>query len=356
MAEALFNRLAGPEAEGVSAGTDPQVRPHSEVVASLKEIGIDVSEHRGRLLTDELVKSADRVITMGCAVDDQTCPAILFANVEDWGLPDPKGQPPDEVREIRDEVETRVRALLSQLTPRPPPERSRPGPFVLRGRRGISRPPVGEGRDSMPRFRLRLVPRDEGFFELFVKQAQQIEGAAQLLADLLNNFEDVQAKAARLHDMEHEGDETTHTIMRRLNTTFVTPLDHEDIHQLASTLDDVMDHIDAAGDLFVLHKIEVPFPEMKGQADVLIRTAETTRKALQVLPKYSQLSDFWVEINRLENEGDRIYRQATASLFDGNFKAMDVLKWKEVIDELEAAIDRLEDVANTLEGIALKQS
>ena len=208
----------------------------------------------------------------------------------------------------------------------------------------------------MPRLRFRLIPKDERFFELFVKQARQIEGAAQLLSDLLNNYEDVQAKAARLHDLEHEADETTHSIMRRLNTTFVTPLDHGDIHQLASTLDDVVDHIDAAGELFVLHKIEGPFPEMKAQADVLVRTAETTRRALEVLPKYSKLPEYWVEINRLENEGDRIYRQATASLFGGNFKAMDVLKWKEVIDELEAAIDRLEDVANTLEGIALKQT
>jgi predicted phosphate transport protein (TIGR00153 family) len=208
----------------------------------------------------------------------------------------------------------------------------------------------------MARFRLRLVPRDEGFFELFVRQAVQIESAAALLEDLITNFEDVQAKASRLRDLEHEGDETTHQIMRRLNTTFVTPLDHDDIHRLASTLDDVMDHIDAAGDLFVLHKIESPFPEMKAQADVLVRTAKTTREALEVLPKFGRLADYWVEINRLENEGDRIYRQATASLFGGDFKAMDVLKWKEVIDELEAAIDMLEDVANTLEGISLKQT
>jgi len=217
-------------------------------------------------------------------------------------------------------------------------------------------PRSGEGRSNVPRLRLRLIPRDEGFFELFVRQAAQIEGAAELFQEIVENFEDVPRKAGRLHDLEHEADETTHDIMRRLNTTFVTPLDHEDIHGLASTLDDVMDHIDAAGDLLVLHKIESPFPEMKAQAEVLVRAAKTTREALEVLPKYDRLPEFWVEINRLENEGDRIYRQATASLFDGNFKAMDVLKWKEVIDELEAAIDRLEDVANTLEGIALKQS
>jgi predicted phosphate transport protein (TIGR00153 family) len=208
----------------------------------------------------------------------------------------------------------------------------------------------------MPRLRLRLIPRDEGFFELFVKQSQQVEAGAEQLHDLVTNFVDVAGKAARLHDLEHEGDETTHEIMRRLNTTFVTPLDHEDIHRLASTLDDVLDHIDAAADLFVLHKIEAPFPEMKAQTDALVRAAKATREALATLPKYSALSRFWVEINRLENEGDRIYRRATADLFGGDFKAMDVLKWKDIIDELEGAMDKLEDVANTLESIALKNA
>jgi uncharacterized protein len=208
----------------------------------------------------------------------------------------------------------------------------------------------------MPRFRFRLVPRDEGFFEMFVRQAVNIERAAVLLRDLIVGFEDVPEKAARLHDLEHEGDEITHQILRRLNTTFVTPFDHDDIYRLASTLDDVLDHIDAAGDLFVLHKIEQPYPEMKAQADVLVLAAQNTREALGLLPKYGQLSRFWVEINRLENEADRIYRQATADLFGGTFKAMDVLKWKEILDELEAAMDKFEDVANVLETLALKQT
>lgn len=119
MAEALFNRMAGGAAEAISAGTAPQERPHPEVVQTLNEIGVDVSGQRGRLLTDELVRSADRVITMGCAVDDQTCPAILYANVEDWGLPDPKGQPAERVREIRDEVARRVEFLVKSLATAP---------------------------------------------------------------------------------------------------------------------------------------------------------------------------------------------------------------------------------------------
>jgi len=200
------------------------------------------------------------------------------------------------------------------------------------------------------------VPRDESFFELFVRQAKNIEVSAGVLFDLISEFDDVPGKALRLRDLEHEGDEITHEIIRRLNTVFVTPLDHEDIHRLTSTLDDVIDHIEAAADLFVLHKIEAPLPEMKAQADVLVRATRTVREALEVLPKYSKLAPYWVEVNRLENEGDRVYRQAVADLFDGEYRTLDVLKWKDIIDELEAAIDRLEDATDVLEAIALKHA
>ena len=114
MAEAFFNRMAG-AGEAISAGTVPQEKPHPEVVETMEELGIDVSGHEGRVLTDDMVRSADRVITMGCAVDEQACPAILYADVEDWGLPDPKGQPPESVRKIRDEVASRVEWLVKAL-------------------------------------------------------------------------------------------------------------------------------------------------------------------------------------------------------------------------------------------------
>lgn len=202
----------------------------------------------------------------------------------------------------------------------------------------------------------RLIPRDESFYDLFVQQAETLVHGARTLQDVVTSYVDVEAKARRLHDIEHEADETTHEIMRRLNTTFVTPLDREDIHELASLLDDVMDHMDAAADLLVLHRIEKPLPEMKAQGDLLLRGAETTRDAIRTLPDFRNLSEYFVEINRLENEGDRVYRQAIADLFSGDYKAMDVLKWRDIIDELEAAMDELEDVANALEGIALKQA
>ena len=115
MAEAMFNRLAAGRAEAVSAGTEPQGAPHPEVVEAMREVGFDVARHQGLMLTDDMVASADRVITMGCAVDEAACPAILYADVEDWGLPDPKGQSPARVREIRDEIARRIDELVRSL-------------------------------------------------------------------------------------------------------------------------------------------------------------------------------------------------------------------------------------------------
>ncbi len=203
--------------------------------------------------------------------------------------------------------------------------------------------------------RLRLIPREESFFDLFEEMAGKVQQGAEGLLDLLRDYRDLDIKAGRVVDIEHEGDEITHEMIRRLNTTFVTPLDREDIHELASSMDDVLDHMDAAADLLVLHKIEKPLPEMKAQADLLLRAAETTLEAMRALPAFDRLESYWVEINRLENEGDRSYRRTIAELFSGDYKAMDVLKYKEIIEEIEQAIDRLEDVANAVESIVLKQ-
>jgi predicted phosphate transport protein (TIGR00153 family) len=208
----------------------------------------------------------------------------------------------------------------------------------------------------MAKRRFRLIPREESFYELFVRQAEILVQGADTLQDLVQNWDGVEEKARRIHDIEHELDEVTHEVMRRLNTTFVTPLDREDIHELGSRMDEVMDHMDAASDLLVLHKIEKPLPEMQSQADLLQRACRTTLEAMRTLPHFDRLSEYWVEINRLENEADRMYRRAIADLFGGDFNAMDVLKWKDILDELETAMDEVEDVANTLEGIALKQA
>jgi uncharacterized protein len=206
--------------------------------------------------------------------------------------------------------------------------------------------------------RLRVTQRADEFFDLFAQSATNLRTAAEQLKDLIEDYQDVESKAQRIRDREHEGDEITHEIIRRLNTSFITPMDREDIYALGSALDDVMDAIDAVADLFVLHQIQEPLPEMKAQVDVLVRTAQQTEEALGVLPRMDRerLEPCWVEINRLENEGDRIYRRAIAGLFSGDHKAMDVLKWKEVIENLEEAVDGLENVANIIESTVLKHA
>jgi uncharacterized protein len=204
--------------------------------------------------------------------------------------------------------------------------------------------------------RLRLVSGEQSFFDLFEQMAQKVALGAEELLLLLKDYGDVDRRVGRVLDIEHEGDELTHAIMRRLNTTFVTPFDREDIHLLASDLDDVLDNIEAAAEYLQLHKIERPLPEMISLTETLADAANKTAAAMPRLRKMRNLEEYWVEINRLENEGDRSYRRTIAKLFSGDLKAMDVLKFKEIIEQIEGAIDRLEDVANTIETIYLKQS
>ncbi len=203
--------------------------------------------------------------------------------------------------------------------------------------------------------RLRLVPREESFFDLFEDMARKLQDGAEALLELLSNYSDLDRKAGRVMDIEHEGDEITHEVIRRLNTTFVTPFDREDIHRLASSMDDVLDHIEAAAEFLQLHKIDQPLPQMVAIADTLATAARITAESMPGLRKMKDLDAYWVEINRLENESDRAYRRTIAELFSGDYKAMDVLKYKDIIEETEQAMDRLEDVANTVEGIVLKQ-
>ena len=206
--------------------------------------------------------------------------------------------------------------------------------------------------------KLKISNRADAFFELFVESGENLRSAAELLQDLIGDFRDVPSKVQRIADREHEGDEVTHAIIRLLNTTFVTPMDREDIYQLATALDDVLDELEAVSDLFVLHRIETPLPEMKAQIDVLVLAARQTEQALAALPnmKREELEPYWIEINRLENEGDQLYRRAIADLFSGEHRAMDVLRWKEVIENLEEALDGLENVANIIESTILKHT
>ena len=204
--------------------------------------------------------------------------------------------------------------------------------------------------------RLRLVPAEQSFFDLFEEMADKVHQGADALLDLLKDYVDLDRKAQRVVDIEHEGDEITHQMMRSLNTTFVTPFDREDIQELVSNLDDVLDHIEAAAEYLQLHKIEEPLPQMIKLTETLAQATRRTAEAIPGLRKMKDLAPYWVEINRLENEGDRYYRRTIAELFSGDYKAMDVLKFKEIIEEIEQGIDRLEDVANTIETIVVKHS
>jgi len=206
--------------------------------------------------------------------------------------------------------------------------------------------------------KLKISNRSDAFFELFSAGAENLRIASELLYDLVSDFTDVELKARRLQEREHEGDEITHQVIEHLNTTFITPMDREDIYQLATALDDVVDAMEAAGDLFILHGIEEPRPFMIQQSDVLVRAASQTEAAVKALDKLDRtvLEPYWIEINSLENEGDRVYRRSIADMFNGDHRAMDVLRWKDVSETLEEALDGLENVANIVEAVVLKHA
>ena len=203
---------------------------------------------------------------------------------------------------------------------------------------------------------LRFRPVDSAFYDLFTEAAQHLVVGAGLLAEMLAaegpEKEDV---AKRMRAAEHEADETTHAIVRRVNTTFITPFDREDIYALASQLDDVMDEMDEAVDLILLYDVKVLPPELSQQVEVLRRCAELTAAAMPNLRSMQSLEEYWIEINRLENTGDRNHRQTLARLFSGDYKTMEVLKLKDIVEALESGIDAFETVANIVEQIALKE-
>jgi uncharacterized protein len=204
--------------------------------------------------------------------------------------------------------------------------------------------------------RFRLTPREDSYYDMFADSANNLVTGARLLVELIGDGGNREGIAEKMRACEHAGDEFTHAIMRRLNESFITPFDREDIYRLASSLDDVMDFMEAAADLVVLYKIEELPRDVVGQVEVLERAAELTAEAMPRLRGMKDLSEYWIEINRLENQGDQVYRRLLAELFGGEYDALTVLKLKEVVDQLEAAADTFEKVANTVESIAVKES
>lgn len=203
----------------------------------------------------------------------------------------------------------------------------------------------------------RIIPRDEKFFVLFEKAAQNALEGAEVLKDLLDNFVDVKEKARQIEEIEHRGDTLTHEIVKKLNTTFITPIDREDILALASSLDDVIDLIHAAAMRITLYKITESTPQSKELGFLILKsTREIHRGVARLSTSLGEVFEHCVEVNSLENEADRVCRDAIAHLFEHEKDPVHILKWKEIYEKLETTTDRCEDVANVLEGIALKNA
>src|SRR3954467_12333884 len=191
---------------------------------------------------------------------------------------------------------------------------------------------------------------------MFAESARHLLTGAALLAEMLGDGDDREGIAQRMRDAEHAADETTHDIIRRVNTTFVTPFDREDIYALASELDDVMDYMEEAVDLTLLYEVARLPKELANQVEVIQRCAELTAQSMPKLQTMQDLDEYWIEINRLENLGDKSYRRILAKLFGGKYDALEVLKLKDVVDSLEDAIDAFESVANIVEQLVVKES
>jgi len=199
-----------------------------------------------------------------------------------------------------------------------------------------------------------LFPREEDFFVLFRKQAALVRQGCDQLHEMLESFDRLEDRAKALKDVEHQADVVTHEIFERLNRTFITPLEREDIHQLASNLDDVLDAVEAIGSRVLLFQVGAPSAEAKRMAKILTECATQIERAVDNLKNMNNLISFTVEINRLENEADSISRLVTADLFSGKHDLLDVMRWKEIYGRLEGAADKCEDVANAIESIVVK--
>ena len=204
--------------------------------------------------------------------------------------------------------------------------------------------------------KFRLIPVDEGFFQLFCDSSANIVECANHLRDLIDDYGDAPAKHERIVDCERRGDQITRDLLRRLSTTFVTPFDREDIHGLAEELDDVADDMMAVSHLLVLSQVDSMLPELKEQADLIVQMAEQVVGLMERLESMKGLDSYLDAIDRLESEGDAVYRRTLARLFSGEYDAIEVLKWKDVIQAAEAALNTLEDIGDLVESIVLKHA
>jgi len=204
--------------------------------------------------------------------------------------------------------------------------------------------------------RFSLLPRDQTFFDLFNQAGQNSVRAAKLLDEMMHTWPDAGSLSREIVIAEQEGDKITHEIVQRLNSTFVTPIDREDIYNLATQMDDIVDFAEEAADFLGLYKIEAPMEQATALTKVLVASCEQLAMGLEKLPTFKDLDQYWIEIHRLENDGDRISRDAVASLFSNGIDPMVVIRWKDMFAVLEEAIDATETAAQILEGIVIKNS
>jgi predicted phosphate transport protein (TIGR00153 family) len=204
--------------------------------------------------------------------------------------------------------------------------------------------------------RFSLLPRDRTFFDLFNQAGQNSVRAAKLLDEMMHTWPESEGLSREILLAEQEGDQITHEIIKRLNTTFVTPIDREDIYALATRMDDVVDFTEEAADFLGLYKIEAPMEQAQALTKVLVASCEQLAMGLENLPSFKDLDKYWIEIHRLENDGDRIYRDAVASLFADRIDPMVVIRWRDIFLRLERAIDATETSASIVEGIVIKNS
>jgi len=208
-------------------------------------------------------------------------------------------------------------------------------------------------------FKFPFIPKEEKFFDLFEESARNMVKAAQGLKEMVDTWKNIEGRVGEITELEHQGDTITHQIMAQLNRTFVTPFDREDIALLAHTLDDVTDFIHAAADAMLIYKVDSPSQRAKELADIIVQAAAEVERAMPQLRHRSELRQIFtrcVEINRLENMADRVFRSAMAELFGNTTDLAQVIKWREIYEHLESATDRCEDVANVFEGVALKHA
>ena len=208
----------------------------------------------------------------------------------------------------------------------------------------------------MSRLSQLFAPKEREFFDLFEEASGNILRAAELLERMLRTYPEHGELARDILICEQDGDRITHDIIRRLNQTFVTPIDREDIYQLASALDDVVDFIEEVADFLGLYKIEAPMEQSQAMSRVLLDAARQVDQAMHRMRGFGDIHHFTVEINRLENEGDRLVRESLAALFQEGIDPIVVIRWKDIYERLEAGIDSTETVANILENIVIKNS